>query len=628
MAVRYYAEFEQYNTRPEIRSEDVIRMEIEDADYVGSPQLLELGGAPIGINFTNSGDNKLEPFRGSGLAMQFLATEDFQLEDLYTDQEMKFITSIYRNGAIKWKGFLIPDGCSERFIDPPYVVNTRCVDGLTILNNIPYKRPDGALYLGKQSILQILVNCLSKLNLGMNINTYVGLEYNGMVSGSDPLPQTLIWNDRFITDEESNKVMTCGEVVQALMSEWNCMIVQRDGEWMVVRIADISRALGVMNLFKYSESGVFISRSEVDINVSLGNNNGDVIHCDNDQLRSIDRPYKQVNVRYGYGVLTDLLDEATRSFRGVTEETFTGWDRLNGVISYSRSPLSGRNYAMLDAQPSAPITTTSPRIALKNAITVAPETNMVLKFEYATALNGSGARVGIKLTSSGNPDMWWNDATNQFQTGVTYGGYGGPFREIVQKEIDFLIPSSGGDIMIYFYPNNNVNTGNPQYYHHLYSVSLTATPEGKQIIAENHITTNDAVYTTYPDPFEVHTGESNFDQYLGTMFKSDDTNQTNGFRRWGETTYVPFLEIASEEILFMYGRPMRKYEGSIYGYFDYFSIFTIENLSGKFMPVSLDYDLRTNKTRAVLIEIDHTPVANTKRIEYEYQNPEQGTIEA
>lgn len=490
MAVRYYAEFEQYNTRPEIRSEDIIRMEIEDADYVGSPQLLELGAAPIGINFTNSGDNKLEPLRGSGLAMQFVATDDFQLEDLYTDQEMKFITSVYRNGAIKWKGFLIPDGCSERFIDPPYVVNTRCIDGLAVLNNIPYKHSSGGLYVGKQSILQILVNCLSKLHLGMNINTYVRLEYDGMVSGSDPLSQTLIWNDRFITNEEANQAMTCGEVIQSLMAEWSCMIVQRNGEWIIVRIPDISRTDGVMNLFKYSELGVFIEREEIDINVLLGYNNGDVIHCNNDQLRSVDRPYKQVNVRYQYGILNNLLDRSVQNFEaeGILGN-FAGWDKLNGIVAFPIPLFSGIEYARIEAQISSPITATSPRLALKSPITIAPETNAVLSITYAAALNNSGVRVGIKLSKAGDPDKWWNGSTKQFQTAVTYGGFGGPYREIRKVDIGFLMPDTGGDIMIYLYPNNNVNSSDRRYDFRLYNISLSATPEGRQIIAENHITT-------------------------------------------------------------------------------------------------------------------------------------------
>src|SRR3546814_743588 len=161
----------------------------------------------------------------------------------------------------------------------------------------------------------------------------------------------------------------------------------------------------------------------------------------------------------------------------------------------------------------------------------------------------------------------------------------------------------------------------------LYKIELLPSAGDLEFISEKHTVTNDGNYTSIPDTIEVLNGEGEFEAYLGTMLKSDGTN-TDGFYRDGSIDKIPFLTLAAEDILYQHGRPMNKYEGSIYGVFLFLSKITINNgLSGVFMTSALRYDFRNNITSATLIEMSSEPVESTVLVNYEYKAIEEKGVD-
>ena len=58
-----------------------------------------------------------------------------------------------------------------------------------------------------------------------------------------------------------------------------------------------------------------------------------------------------------------------------------------------------------------------------------------------------------------------------------------------------------------------------------------------------------------------------------------------------------------EERMKMYARPRQVFSGDVFGYFNYLSVFTINNIEGIFMPTSYNYDAANNITSLELTEI-------------------------
>lgn len=614
MAVRYFAEFDQENNRPEIMSVDVIRIEIADNSYVGDAEELLCAGSPLRIDYTNTGDNKLSPVRGSQATMNFVATENFALEDLYTDDYFKWIVTIYRSSQVIWRGFVRPDGCSERFVDPPYVVTVRAVDGLVLLDSIDYLEVPYLPYTGFSSFLQIISRCLNKTRLGMNINTYANISYNGMIAGTDVFVESHIRNERFGVDYKS--IMTCGDVLRSIFQEFICFITQYNGEWVIIRIPDLTAGSGNIPFYKYDKDGTFLTRNNVTPLKAIGNNSGDVIHCNNDQLKAVDFPYKQISVRYEYGLFPSLISQDASVFNWplVVLEPI-GWNIVGGldVDSLMREGEQVGIYISGEKDDAK-------YLELENPITVTGGDVINIEFSFNAYLNAGirfVAKVGTQYMYLDYQDdkqpKWSTDSSR----GLILFDNRGQFAKNQTISITTEIPVSG-DLEIRFYGAYTPFAGTSPFTAYYEYVKITPSPaSGDRILSETVTAINDADFTKIGDTVNVFNGDSISKVYLGTIFKSDNDTPAEEWHRRGAGAYKKFIQLAAEDIIYQYGRPMYKYEGSLYGYFDYFSIFTIDGLGGVFLPVSVSYDIRKNQTSVTLIEIDHTEISAEYRTDFE-----------
>lgn len=630
MAVKYFSEFERRNDRPGVKTIDIVRVEISDVAYVGEAQELTFGATPLTVDLTDTEDNKLAPLKGRQYTMQFIATDTFSFNDLFTDSEQKWIVTVYVNSGIEWKGFIIPDKCSEPFLDPPYTITVRAIDGLGILKNIKYRDENGAILTGETTIMDIFVNCLNPLGLNMNINTFCRLVYDGLDINDDPWVNVQLYNERYqthgdtITDSKS-----CAEVMESILTEWVSTIVQRNGEWYIYRIPDFTDNVGDIVFRQYDSDGVFIGNNQQAVDVVLGNNEGDVIHCDADQMRSTDFAAKSVKVQYEYGLFVNLFDTSTSYFRGDLLGNFFDWTK-EGTLQAQPSVLAN-DIAYIYGKyggVSDDILTLTDNPTVPGGIKM----DMKLTFNIHRAnWVGVSARIfdGSQYLFIG-PNGWTTTLYYFKLRADIYDGEQGNYGkdEIMTGIFSFDLPTDEAtyDLQVAItkagYDPGNYFDGVEDGQVDLYKVELNPQDGNTEFISETHEVINDAVYTTNKS-ISVLNGEGEFDVYLGTMLKADGT-PTAGFVRYGGAEIIPFLTVAAQDIMYQYGRPMNMYEGSVYGYIDPLSKIAITQLSGKFVPVNIKYDYKTNKAQCSLIEIDSTPVpSSTEPIRYKYKPREE-----
>jgi hypothetical protein len=70
-----------------------------------------------------------------------------------------------------------------------------------------------------------------------------------------------------------------------------------------------------------------------------------------------------------------------------------------------------------------------------------------------------------------------------------------------------------------------------------------------------------------------------------------------------------FLRIAVEEKQRLYAGPFVRFEGSIFGYFNPVTRWSINSIDGYFMNLSLNYDLQQNICKAVLGRVVNAEIA-------------------
>lgn len=621
MGVRYITEVSGWN--PHLRETNVFRVEIEDVNYIGDPVILEPAVSGISLEYQN---NELVAFPAvspSFLNINLIATADFSLINLFTDNERNLPVTLYRDNVVFGKYVIIPSNTKEPFIDPPYAVSLRAVDGLGLLDKHKYTSTSG-----QASILTVVNRCLTKLGLGLNINTFSTIIYDGMVFGEDVFNETRINQERFTGKN-------CGQVIEELMREWVSGIFQVNGEWFLIRYPDYLKASGTVTFKSYDSSLNPLSPVNINPNLVLGANVGDIIHSmEATPMRSMNLAYKQVSIRYEYGLVKSLLNADQRFLFG-TILGFNAWNTFGSIQTVPRSQLSGtdpfaiiygKNYVNVDL---------GEVIAMKSfVISAVVDLKLTIEFNVGNA-NGIPYLIAFRENPS-SPTMYL-DSNNTWITTQSFairyfynynesGGNTWGRGERIIGSTDFALPSSG-EITValcrafYFDSNeHSIEDGMAK----IYEVNMIpSTPDGA-IISETHTVVNSGDYSQIPDTVEVSTGESMHSFYLGTMFKADGSTPTNGFSDDGGLVYEKFLDLATKDILFQHGKPMSVYEGSVLGTPNFLSRININDLNGIFMPMSLRYDFRSSVTEVTLIETNTVDVPHTVlATEFEYEGAKQ-----
>lgn len=637
---RYFTSFYGTSDKRTDNPPDLFELRILELDGVLPSVELEAAEFPVIVNYNNSSDDKLLPFRGSWVEVNLLATENFQLEQLYTDNERRWLIQCDRNGSRIGNWFIIPDGCQERFYFPPFVVNVNAVDGLGLLKNLSFVQNDGNLWLGKMTWIEVIYACLNRIGVpDMDIYTCVNIYEVSMTQGDafDPFALSYVNAERYLKDDQFNP-MNCQEVLESILQEWTACIIQSEGHWWIYRPTEA--ALNGTLTFRHYVNGEYQDFISKNIDVLLGGESEGVIlapltHIDADQLKMIEKPFKTASISYRYGIARGVLDNPELSGASTAgpgdpigprdDVTIPGWTKSGtmmqginpggGVIFYNEVPVDIANFIVND-----------------QSVSIDSGTQVIIDMLYESIPSGfvTTLAFGVELTIGSDTyylqgDMSWDKDIPFLQyveiatsTGInTIERVTDPAPGTGVAVVKFYSPSqSSGDIILYrFDVSKRRVDGDP--------------------IGEIHTTQQTADYSFASDTINVFNGDDPSDFYYGTIFREDqDTPTTEWVRRGLSESPLAnppedekkFLRIAVEEINRLYGSPFVKFEGSIQNYFNPLSRFSINLLEGKFMPVSLSYNLQANICKAVLTRVSNTEIAMDYTLEPDYGETTKVTV--
>ncbi|MBO5700379.1 MAG: hypothetical protein J6R57_03045 [Bacteroidales bacterium] len=196
------------------------RIEILKKDYQGAPIAKKMGVAPV-LNIAQ-GDGCIQ---GTSLTFAVQADVDGELQEFYTTDNKKFQVLLYRNGAIMWQGYLLPELYSETYVAPPYDVSLTATDQLATLKDIEYSREDEQVLL--QSVLEYL---LSHTQLSLPLSYHMQLS----MSLGRPMLENVYIN------QSAYNGSNCYDVLNAILLSMNCQIMQLGNQWLVTSATDNS----------------------------------------------------------------------------------------------------------------------------------------------------------------------------------------------------------------------------------------------------------------------------------------------------------------------------------------------------------------------------------------------------
>lgn len=169
------------------------RVEVSERGYLGSAEEMTFAGEdPILITWEARGDEFYAPVKASEATINILCKENFHYLSLFTSDPRQFRVSIFRSGALYWRGFVTADLYSESFTAPPYTVTIKAVDGFNLLDSYTFKDLLSIGTSGRLSLWDLTTRCLDLLELDMEVSDWLDLYGEGMNEGLSPLRQTYI----------------------------------------------------------------------------------------------------------------------------------------------------------------------------------------------------------------------------------------------------------------------------------------------------------------------------------------------------------------------------------------------------------------------------------------------------
>jgi hypothetical protein len=516
-----------------------------------------------------------------------------------------------------WQGFIIPDGCQEAFTFAPYPISVNAVDGIGLLKNLSYVQNDGNFYLGKQSFIEVIQACLVRLEApALVLNTCVNIYETSMTQGDsyDPLDMAYVNSERYLKDDQFNP-MNCEEVLRSILELWTAVLVQSSGEWYIYRPTELA-VDGSLTFRRYLDGYRIYDQPTVTENLDLvlgGESEGIIaapyFHINTDQMKMIDRPYKNASMSFLYGFVTSLI--VNPEFRYYNGITFEDWAKSSVLLPLTEDSGGGAKLGNVTASP-------GPYEYIEN-ITPAPITEgdmVVFKMSYYNYISdGPSARVMLTdgLTT------WYLDQTGEWGVSDTrINGLTLQYYEGVMSITARRAPITGNLTIRLYEAREDLIPPSIDLFITYRSASIIPNIGTEDPIGEMHTATQTGKFTFVPETVNLFNGDTTSNLYLSGIYQDDQTTLTTLWNRRGISESIlaqpyeaskQFLRIAVEEKQRLYAGPFVRFEGSIFGYFNPLQRWTINLVTGYFMNLSLNYDLQQNICKAVMGRITDDEIA-------------------
>lgn len=170
-----------YHTYCDIHGNE-FRVSLRVWDYSGSATEVECGPEQFVIERENSSDLKLGGVYGSRATATFVSDTGFDLEELYTGDELTYLLVRLKNGSLDWQGNVIPDGFTQgNWDDRRPILTVRASDNLSTLKGKQFVDELGDNYGDgdgeyMQTFLWVIKEGLKKTGFSMPIWTMVDLK--------------------------------------------------------------------------------------------------------------------------------------------------------------------------------------------------------------------------------------------------------------------------------------------------------------------------------------------------------------------------------------------------------------------------------------------------------------------
>jgi hypothetical protein len=303
--------------------------------YVGSITTLKGGSSPISFELLNSSDDVFDPIRPNQIKISIIVSDyNFTLgRIIYSAGVAGCYVELYQGyensseGTPYWVGFVDPKSYKEPYDVLPYEIELTCIDGLTVLEGMLYKRtvilPDDTYYTGRKLESQILLDIFAKINVD-SFREYINIYEVDMNSDTDDSPM-----DQLSIDVTVFKDKKCSEVIEEILKKYNACIRLRDGIFNIFRPYETIKSVVYGRYFTGPTTKTAISYAPEKY-IKRPSYSSELVQVPGGEVMIIN-PYKKITLKHNYGFRESWLDNykfAFDSFKYAVPN-FESWNSVN-----------------------------------------------------------------------------------------------------------------------------------------------------------------------------------------------------------------------------------------------------------------------------------------------------------
>ena len=221
---------------------DTYRANLLFRDYSGGTTELDAEAAPLFTTWGRRGSDIFTPFLASHSDLRAIRRNAGDLTELATIDAEEVRLEILKNSSLYWLGKVETDiyEDSTQENEQPEFLSVSAWDSIGQLKSIAFEDTTGSTpvnYEDRDTMLGILVKCLQKLGLGLDIYTASWWRpYNsGSQYGSSTDPLSVLEVEQEIFYGENGRPFSCYTVVDQILRRFALQLYQSQGAWHITQ---------------------------------------------------------------------------------------------------------------------------------------------------------------------------------------------------------------------------------------------------------------------------------------------------------------------------------------------------------------------------------------------------------
>lgn len=352
MGIKYRCEYKAFDNSE-------WKIELSVVTYTDTPiSLLSVSEQPAIPNYDSEDSDELySAFVKSSVEMSFYNRNgEINVTELQLANDRDFGVNIYKNNFLYWSGFLVSEGLQRPFNGSVETINLTAIDGLTLLDDMPYVHQDLPVDATGTINVRSPVNYMRRILFDL-LGVMIPLRWSNNLRctafNDDMFAGQLAWgvDDAglfdYQTDDSGTKLTPkkCGYILRGLIKSTGSRIYQADGRWNIRRINLLPSKTFSFKQIPGSLGALVLTSGTESIGKSIGSGStGAYPFIKEDATVMVDPGLKSVKVQYEANVPENILPNGSQDKVAGTpaKPYYWGFPADTLGLGLSRASIDGR----------------------------------------------------------------------------------------------------------------------------------------------------------------------------------------------------------------------------------------------------------------------------------------------